>query len=554
MRVKIARGEMSRLFIRRSLSLLILFFLAEHCLVAGALVQGYLVRMRQNSSPRSPGGRIRVESLKKAGIRNLSVLKNYLGKNLGHSNTLYGPRSANSSRIKSLEEFWFISAARIVCSRRVADELSRLPKVLEVVPEELISLSLAQSQIQSRPSRWSRGLDLPLIHAAGHKGEGIRVGIIDTGILSHPIFEDRIERYKDFSSQPIQEPQDPEGHGTHVAGILAGRASDDGETGVAPGARLIVARVLERVSNQGSPIEVSSRVQGLASRVLAAMQWMLDPDGNPKTQDYPKIINNSWGFPVDHPLSSKFFSAALRRWRDLGVIALFAAGNEGRRGEATIRFPGDSTEVITIAALKGQERANFSSQGSASLLKPDFAAPGFRIFSLKVFQGQPVFGYLSGTSMATAALSGLVALMVQIDPFITYDEVYQILKDSSKDLGNQGFDFETGWGAPDFQRALHLTRKLLLSKASLLKDEGLRYFLEFSRQLEHQSDSWTRKALVQIELSFMESLEKTYRSQSLQNTLDIMQRLDAFSQKHTRIFLPLKWRMEKRLRFLKHDK
>ena len=544
-------GSGQRLFLHRISKVALLLFLTQIG-YSGGLVRSYLVRVRENSSPRSPGSKLSIARLKTEGVRNLSILDAYMDPGSGQKNKLYGPRSPGSSRVKSIEKFWFISAARIKCSVQTAEDLKKLPKVLEVVPEEMISLSIPDPPGRSRPSRWFGGLNLPLIHAAGHQGKMVRVGLIDTGIIPHRIFTNRIDRYQDFTTQPFQEMQDPEGHGTHVAGILAGQGSEAGEAGVAPGARLIVARVLERIFSQGDRDAVSERVHGLASRVLRAMQWMLDPDGDPSTDDYPRIINNSWGFPTDQPLSRGFFTAALRRWRDLGIIPLFAAGNEGRKGKDSIRFPGDSTEVITIGALQDKNRAGFSSQGAEALQKPDFSAPGFRVFSLKVYKGQPVFGYLSGTSMATAALSGLVALMLEIDPFMTYEEVYRILKSSSEDLQTEGFDFETGWGAPDFQKTLHHTRKHLFKKANLSGNKGLDYFLEFSRQVKDRPDSWARKALIQIELSLMDSLEDAHLGQDPKKIPEFLERLEVYIQNHARFFLPLKWRLDKRLRFLRH--
>ena len=128
---------------------------------------------------------------------------------------------------------------------------------------------------------------------------------------------------------------------------------------------------------------MQKRLQTFASRVLEAMQWMLDPDGNPKTEDYPHIINNSWGFPVSAPLSQSFFDRALARWRELGIIPVFAAGNEGDQGPNTISYPANSFQVLTIGATRRDQRAPFSSMGSNLLRKPDFMAPGYRLFSLK---------------------------------------------------------------------------------------------------------------------------------------------------------------------------
>src|SRR5690606_11996836 len=107
-------------------------------------------------------------------------------------------------------------------------------------------------------------------------GKNIRVGIIDTGIQSrHPELKDKLEVFKDFINR-MELPYDDHGHGTHVAGTIAGN-----EVGLAPGSRLIVAKGL---AGDGSATDAD---------LLSAMQWMFDPDGDPKTPDQPQVVSNS---------------------------------------------------------------------------------------------------------------------------------------------------------------------------------------------------------------------------------------------------------------------
>ena len=255
----------------------------------------------------------------------------------------------------------------------------------------------------------------------------------------------------------------------------------------------------------GNDIYVTGNIQHIGT---------VDPDGNPKTEDYPHIINNSWGFPVSAPLSQSFFDRALARWRELGIIPVFAAGNEGDQGPNTISYPANSFQVLTIGATRRDQRAPFSSMGSNLLRKPDFMAPGYRLFSLKKGLNGPVYGRMSGTSMSAPLVSGLVAIMKQIDPFIGFSEVYRVLQSSTEDMDNVGWDPETGWGRINFLNAVKASKVYLSDKISHGGKDTFKYFGHFSRKFEVTRDAYYRKQMISLELSYMNFLQRQFESKT----------------------------------------
>jgi subtilisin family serine protease len=284
--------------------------------------------------------------------------------------------------------------------------------------------------------------------AYGITGKGERIGVIDTGIdPANPDLAGKIAAWKDFVNGRAT-PYDDAYHGTHVAGTLVGGAVGGGAIGVAPGATLVVAKAL---SGQGS---------GDGSLLIAAAQWMMDPDGNPATADYPTVISNSWVSPA---ATDTWFLPMVRAWRALGIVPVFAAGNVA--GAGTVGSPASYSESVAVGAVDDAKTlADFSSQGPITWAgvndeglapgtvvgKPDFVAPGEFVMS-SVPGG---YAEMSGTSMAAPHVAGAVALLQQAAPGITVDQVIATLKATAGDLGAPGPDNQYGAGLVDVYSAV----------------------------------------------------------------------------------------------------
>ena len=267
-------------------------------------------------------------------------------------------------------------------------------------------------------------------HDQGYKGKGITIAVIDTGVAPHQdltLPDNRIVGFKDFVNNK-NEPYDDNGHGTHVAGIIAGNGySSRGKyTGIAPEANILAIKALNK------------RGSGNMSDIIAAVEYVIET----KDKHNTKILNLSFGSPTNMSYEKDPLCKSVREAKNAGLIVVAAAGNSGPN-ERTIVSPGISPDVITVGAVDDKrtidpsddEIAFFSSRGPTreGLIKPDVVAPGVNINSLS---NTELDGYkkMSGTSMATPLISGSIALLLDKHGDLSPDEVKQMLMDSCIDL------------------------------------------------------------------------------------------------------------------------
>ena len=272
---------------------------------------------------------------------------------------------------------------------------------------------------------------------AGYNGSGIGVAILDSGIAAHSALGTRVVAR---TNQVTWEPAiagDAFGHGTHVAGAVAGantKYTTAYAGGSAPGAKLIDVRVL---GAQGA---------GLTSDVIAGIDWVIAN----KAQYNIRVIALALGHAVVEPSTTDPLCLAVARATTAGIVVVASAGNYGLTSTGApvlggITSPGNSPFALTVGALdtmgtldRGDDRvADYSSRGPTRYewaVKPDVVAPGTRIVSLEApnsylsttypqwhITGSGSNGYmkLSGSSMATGVVAGGVALLLQSNPALT---------------------------------------------------------------------------------------------------------------------------------------
>jgi len=261
------------------------------------------------------------------------------------------------------------------------------------------------------------------------KGTGVVVAIVDTGVdYSHPDLGGgygpsfRVIGGYDFVNDD-SDPMDDNGHGTHVAGIVA---ASGGMTGVAPDAKILAYKVL------------GSDGYGRMSDVILGIEAAMDPNGDSDTSDHADIVSMSLGAEgsVDDPVCMAVENAI-----EAGVVVVVAAGNDGP-SLGTVSSPGLAPDAITVGAIDSAGAlASFSSRGTLPELsvKPEVSAPGVSIVSTvpkSNAQRSSPSGYLSmsGTSMAAPHAAGAAALLLQLHPFWTPGEVKSALVTGAKSM------------------------------------------------------------------------------------------------------------------------
>lgn len=258
-----------------------------------------------------------------------------------------------------------------------------------------------------------------------NKGDSIKVGVIDTGIdYLHPALGGgfgnnfKVKEGYDFVNKDV-DPMDDHGHGTHVAGIIAG--DNDSITGVAPNAFLYAYKVL---GNSG---------YGYNEDVIAAIELCVDPNNDGSFNDKMDIVNMSLGSTGGTPDTPD--AIAVNNASGAGVIFCIGAGNSGPQIN-TIYSPGSAESAITVGATDNNGKiALFSSRGPIKEngdIKPEIVAPGVKILS-SVLDGN--YGEKSGTSMATPHVAGVCALLKKQHPHWGPKEMKSALMSTANDLG-----------------------------------------------------------------------------------------------------------------------
>lgn len=273
-----------------------------------------------------------------------------------------------------------------------------------------------------------------------YTGKGVGVAVLDTGIFPHMDFRNRIRAFADFVAYKSM-PYDDNGHGTHVAGILAGdgTASMGKYKGVAPGCGLVVLKVLDRFGN------------GSRDQVLRAFRWILAH----REQYRIRIVNISVGTTCRSVSDQDVLIQGVEKLWDEGLVVVAAAGNQGPK-PGSVTAPGSSRKVITVGSsdmLTGRTAVSGCGPTAECVCKPDLVAPGNHIVSCAPGTAN-TYGVKSGTSMSTPLVSGAIALMLEKDPLLTNVEIKMLLRESTDDMGLPRN--LQGWGKFNFHKFMSL--------------------------------------------------------------------------------------------------
>nr|WP_296067167.1 S8 family serine peptidase [uncultured Actinoplanes sp.] len=317
----------------------------------------------------------------------------------------------------TLAAFWRTQAS----ARKAADA----PRKIWLDGKVKASLDGSAEQIGA-PAAWQAGLD----------GNGVKVAVLDTGAdFTHPDLAGRVVGKQDFSTGST-DAADHYGHGTHVAATVAGAGP---RPGVAPGAQLLIGKVLE---DNGI---------GTQSQIIEGMQWAAGQGA--------RVINMSLGGPATDG-TDPMAAAVDELSASTGALFVVAAGNEG--AEYSVGTPGTARSALTVGAVDSRDQlAEFSSRGPAigQGLKPEVTAPGVDIVAARAAgttMGEVVdelHTRASGTSMATPHVAGAAAIVAQQHPSWTGKQIKDALVSTAKNTPGTSV-YGQGAGRVDLARVV----------------------------------------------------------------------------------------------------
>lgn len=356
----------------------------------------------------------------------------------------------NAAEIKP---YYIANTVAVTATKEVAEKMRELDNVEKIVLDKKNHLHSTQSsKIKATPSDlvWNvEHVNAPDVWKQGYDGTGIVVATIDSGVdWHHPALKQNYRGYNAETGEvnhaynwydvtgKSNEPIDVVDHGTHVTGTIVG-VNNNQSTGVAPGAEWIAVRAF------GSDGTASD------SDLLEAAEWILNPtdsNGIERPDLAPDIVNNSWGRGGD--TFEEFYRDIVQAWVAARIVPVFSAGNDTNYNPklGSIEAPANYPESIAVGAIDEENRlAPFSKLGPSPYdeIKPDVVAPGVNIYS--TLPGDR-YGTKPGTSMASPAVSGVVALMKQAHPNLTVEHIQHILRNSATPLTDDVFSSYPNYG------------------------------------------------------------------------------------------------------------
>jgi flagellar hook assembly protein FlgD len=316
-------------------------------------------------------------------------------------------------------DFSLVSIAKGEDLRSIAENLLKYKQVEYVEPNYQIQAHYTPGDAGYSKQWYLKKIQMPKAWDTTKGASNITVAVIDAGVQTdHPELKGKIVSPFDVtrSSSSVS----PDNHGTHVAGVIAATINKTGISGIAPNIKIMPVDVF---SGDGA------NVYDVAEGIIYAVDHKAD------------ILNLSLGsYYYSYPLAY-----AVSYAQSKGVLVVAAAGNDDT---SEYTYPAALPAVLGVSATDSLDRiTQFSNYGNHI----DFAAPGLNIYS--TISGSK-YANMDGTSMASPIISGVSALILSKNPFLSPSQVENILIKSSVDLGNKGWDYFYGYGRVDAYKAL----------------------------------------------------------------------------------------------------
>jgi subtilisin family serine protease len=292
-------------------------------------------------------------------------------------------------------------------------------------PPAMPTSASAAAAVERKPQYILGKMGIDAAHRMA-RGTRIRVAVIDTAVdQSHPELEGSVSRRFDSIGENAR---DEDHHGTAIAGAIVARSSLQG---VSPAAELLVARAFT-----GGAAKPGSGAEGTTIHILKSLDWA--------HAEGARVVNLSFAGPQDRLMSRALLGGSAK-----GMIAVAAAGNGGPKAQPL--YPGADPSVIAVTATDADDRI-FVQANTGSYIA--VAAPGVDVIAAEPGKR---YRFSSGTSMAAAHVSGLVALMLEKKADLDLGSVRAILSETALDLGPKGHDKVFGAGRIDAAAAVART-------------------------------------------------------------------------------------------------
>jgi len=350
--------------------------------------------------------------------------------------------------LRDIDSLWIINGFSLKASAAGIEELAKQPEVMSILLDETVQAPVvpAGAVDPGAPAEDNlNAIGAPALWDLGFAGLGTVVASMDTGVdLSHSdiaaAWRGGSNSWFDPNGQHAA-PADVNGHGTWTTGVMAGGDGGGSHIGVAPEARWIAVKIFD---DSGT---------ALFSRIHLGFQWLLDPDGNPVTDDAPHVVNNSWG--LSSPGCNLEFQQDVQALLAAGILSVFAAGNYGPNSNTSIS-PANYPESMAVGAVDNSGAIYSSSSrgpsacGEAPSTYPDLVAPGVNIRTTDLYGG---FAGVTGTSLSAPHVAAGAALLTGAFPEASPPQVRDALELGTLDLGAAGADNTFGQGRVDFEAA-----------------------------------------------------------------------------------------------------
>jgi len=349
---------------------------------------------------------------------------------------------------RSITPLWIANALEVTAGRKVVEAAAAWPGVSNVTLNGTTRLPAYAVALEGAPEWNLAAIRAPELWSRGFTGQGVVIATLDSGVdVLHadlgPKWRGGANSWFDPYGEHPDLPYDRDGHGTAVAGILVGGSAGGTAVGVAPDARWIAAKIFNDA--------------GVADdlRVHQAFQWLLDPDGDPATDDAPDLVNNSWGLEDLPGACVSVFQPDVEALKAAGIAVVFSAGNTGGLPGTSVS-PANYTGSFAAGAVdQAGVVPSFSARGPSACdgaMFPEVVAPGLNIRTADLTLGGtfPAASVtVSGTSFSAPHVAGAMALLLSALPGEPVIALEAALQQTATDLGPTGPDNASGSGRID---------------------------------------------------------------------------------------------------------